>query len=110
MEQKNWSSIPNKRAAYLENALKLIRSINPVLFDNEIVDSDIHEKLIGTNDNDFLEGYSLLVKRIEENYEDYCAELITMKKQNRLPPSKSPLFKALFISVIIIYGMVWLAS
>lgn len=110
MEQKNWSLIPNKRAAYLENALKLIRSINPVLFDNEIVDSDIHEKLIGTNDNDFLEGNSLLVKRIEENYEDYCAELITMKKQNRLPPSKSPLFKALFISVIIIYGMVWLAS
>ena len=110
MEQENWSSIPNKRAAYLENAFELIRSINPVLFDNEIVESGIQDKLIGTNNNDFLEGVSLLVKRFEENHPDYLAELIIMKKQNRLPPLKTPLFKALFISVIIIFGMVWLAS
>jgi hypothetical protein len=110
MEQENWSSIPNKRAAYLENAFKLIRSINPVLFDNEIVESGIQDKLIGTNNNDFVEGYFLLEKRIEENRPDCFAELIIMKKQNRLPPLKSPLFIALCISVILLFGMVWLAS
>ncbi len=109
MEIKNGVDIPKNRSTCIAPRIQILRGKQPKLFENEIDSHGITQFLESGLQDDWFEGWRLIIERINAILPD-CVEIIAQwRKQNRLPLSKSPLFISICVAVISLLGIAWLA-